>query len=1309
MVQGSFRSPRITEHPTDITVPRSEPATLNCKAEGKPPPTISWYKDGQLVRTSPGDPKSQRVLLPTGSLFFLRVVHGKKEDDAGVYWCQASNEVGTVTSNNATLEIAVLRDEFRATPADTVVAAGESALLECIPPKGHPEPLVRWRRNGQVIKVPESHRHEVVDEGTLLIRHVQQNDGGQYTCEAWNLAGSKTTDPVNLYVHIKPSFLRGPKDTVTLTERKVEFECQVSGDPTPQVSWRRLRGPLPEDRTELLDDHTLRIARVTPGDEDTYVCEAVNVVGTARTNATLTVYTAPEFLVRPQDVRATVGSSAAFECLAVGRPPPLVVWSRQDDHNLLLPRQDTPSGEPDDQPNVWVNAEGTLIINQVTRELAGWYSCAAVSAAGSLVARALLDVPAPTLHPPPVISVRPRNLTVIPDAVALLVCKAEGDPVPRVTWTKDQVELPEDDTRITLLDSGTLQINDVREEDGGQYTCSATSEAGTSVVSSYVQVVDPDSPAAARTTPAPDPRDLPGPPKPPALRARNATTLTLAWGPPDHEGASTITSYILEMWSGPGTWQPLEEHIPADSYTVTGLRPHTQYRAVVRAMNMHGVSAASPVSGPLVTSGRRPGEGGSTQGDDDPQIRAVLSHPLISLMPPTPISSTSIRLVWKVQEFADYMDGFYIRYRDLSSGTHHFQMETVTRSGPDAYTLTGLDKYTEYEFFVVPYHKDIHGHPSNSRIARTKEDVPSAPPSGVESLVLNKTSVVLSWRPPARGHTNGRIVHYSLWLFINKTQPHSNLTVDGAMHSLTLHNLTFGAHFTATVAAQTKAGQGPTSGGHTWLQDPSASVGSDEARRVPSPLMAVLRETWFIGAVGAAGFVALSVFVAVVCYRRKRNEKRAMGGYKLDGRSVNGTMSGGLWIERGPWGSSSGTTDDKSDATPEKLLNLNATPGDYAEVDGPVAPLMPPGSQAPGTPVAYATTNIIRGRNGEKVEPNIPVYGSMYGDNNAVEQPNDNLVLYCTLKKQQLYKPSLSPALSTKQPHGVMQRGYIPPWEQYAPPPLPENPPPDHLQQHNSPPGYAQIPQQQSQWRHQSPMVNRALGRQTVTTGSLPRQLNKRKASPSVPKRGVNTGDFDVTSDALPPPPKDMTMPGTPSVRRDPKDPLPGPTGVGLQGLQGLSGSRVMGAPGAPRLARDYSPGRLPDMYGGSSVYQGPIDEEEESDCPYNDGSAIYTDHSALYESTSAFYGSTGDKAYAADSTNPLLAPQNAYHGMQHSPQHGTIPHSPHQVNGIKEHGIQHSLPPLPESHPLSQQQCLSKVNQQPHQQNHQQSVPHSR
>ena len=69
-------------------------------------PTIEWFRDGQPVKTAPEDPVSHRILLPDGSLFFLRAMQSKKEQDGGVYWCVASNEIGVARSNNATLEIA---------------------------------------------------------------------------------------------------------------------------------------------------------------------------------------------------------------------------------------------------------------------------------------------------------------------------------------------------------------------------------------------------------------------------------------------------------------------------------------------------------------------------------------------------------------------------------------------------------------------------------------------------------------------------------------------------------------------------------------------------------------------------------------------------------------------------------------------------------------------------------------------------------------------------------------------------------------------------------------------------------------------------------------------------------------------------------------------------------------------------------------------------------------------------------------------------------------------------------------------------
>lgn len=57
--------------------------------------------------------------------------------------------------------LVALREDFRLHPRNSVVASGEQLLLECIPPRGYPEPKVSWKKNGIPIN-EESGHYEVI-------------------------------------------------------------------------------------------------------------------------------------------------------------------------------------------------------------------------------------------------------------------------------------------------------------------------------------------------------------------------------------------------------------------------------------------------------------------------------------------------------------------------------------------------------------------------------------------------------------------------------------------------------------------------------------------------------------------------------------------------------------------------------------------------------------------------------------------------------------------------------------------------------------------------------------------------------------------------------------------------------------------------------------------------------------------------------------------------------------------------------------------------------------------------------------------
>jgi roundabout, axon guidance receptor 2 len=73
-----------------------------------------------------------------------------------------------------------------------------------------------------------------------------------------------------------------------------------------------------------------------------------------------------------------------------------------------------------------------------------------------------------------------------------------------------------------------------------------------------------------------------------------------------------------------------------------------------------------------------------------------------------------------------YVEGFYIYARNIDDNEQpSYKMLTVLQnagSGASSCKISGLQKFTTYEFFVVPFYKAVEGKPSNSRIARTLED-----------------------------------------------------------------------------------------------------------------------------------------------------------------------------------------------------------------------------------------------------------------------------------------------------------------------------------------------------------------------------------------------------------------------------------------------------------------------------------------------------------------------------------------------------------------------------------------------------------
>ncbi|XP_072477720.1 roundabout homolog 2 isoform X9 [Notamacropus eugenii] len=892
--------PRIVEHPSDVIVSKGEPTTLNCKAEGRPIPTIEWYKDGERVETDKDDPRSHRMLLPSGSLFFLRIVHGRRsKPDEGNYVCVARNYLGEAMSRNASLEVALLRDDFRQNPTDVVVATGEPAILECQPPRGHPEPTIYWKKDK--VRIDDREERISIRGGKLMISNTRKSDAGMYTCVGTNMVGERDSDPAELTVFERPTFLRRPINQVILEEEAVEFRCQVQGDPQPTVRWKKDDTDLPRGRFDIKDDYTLRIKKAMSSDEGTYTCVAENRVGRVEASATLTVrarpVAPPQFVVRPRDQIVAQGRTVTFPCETKGNPQPAVFWQKEGSQNLLFPNQPL---QPSSRCSV--SPTGDLTITNIQRSDAGYYICQALTVAGSILAKAQLEVTdVLTDRPPPIILQGPANQTLAVDGTALLKCKTTGDPLPVISWLKEGFTFLGRDPRTSLQEQGTLQIKNLRVSDTGTYTCVATSSSGETSWSAVLDVTE----SGATISKNYDLNDLPGSPSKPQVTDVSKNSVTLSWQP-GRPGSLPASAYIIEAFSQSvsNSWQTVANHVKTTVYTVRGLRPNTIYLFMVRAINSQGLSDPSPMSDPVRTQDISP----PAQGVDHRQVQKELGDVIVRLHNPVVLTPTTIQVTWTVDRQPQFIQGYRVLYRQTSGLQSPSTWQNLDAKVPTerSAVLVNLKKGVTYEIKVRPYFNEFQGMDSESKSARTTEEAPSAPPQSVTVLTVgnhNSTSISVSWDPPPPDHQNGIIQEYKIWCLGNETRFHINKTVDASIRSVVIGGLFPGIQYQVEVAASTSAGIGVKSdpqpiiiGGRNEV------VITENNNSITEQITDVVKQPAFIAGIGGACWVILMGFSIWLYWRRKK--RKGLSNYavqsftftpadtNIHGRFARGTEKG---------------------------------------------------------------------------------------------------------------------------------------------------------------------------------------------------------------------------------------------------------------------------------------------------------------------------------------------------------------------------------------------------------------------------------
>ncbi|XP_069842937.1 hemicentin-2 [Dendropsophus ebraccatus] len=464
-------APRIlgSDQPSERIIQVTREVTLDCQAEGSPPPQILWLKDGR-----PLDSLSfPNIRLPVDG--HSLVLTSVQASDSGRYTCLARNVAGEDTKVFALNVLAPPVFESGTNVSETLSSVpGSQVTLECHASGSLPMQLT-WLKDGN--QLPTSRLLRISSGGRILrISHVQASDAGVYTCLASSPAGTAEKS-FTLLVEALPVVERSEstEEVTAIQGSSVTFTCEAHGSPLPSLSWEKNGEPL-NLQSNLLPNGLgtrLHLESVNAGDSGLYSCTALNAARKVSKHFRLIVLEPPriEGPAHPTEVAVAVEEPLELTCNAVGFPAPEVTWEKD--------------GRPLSRPELLLRNGTVLRIDRVKAEDAGIYVCVASSTAGRDT-RAMwvrLKVPPSVIGPD-----EPRSLSVSIGGQLVLECRVEGDPVPTIQWFRGETPI-QLDRRVQILSKGRyIQIHNLQASDSGEYICIAANPIGTTSLRFIVEI-----------------------------------------------------------------------------------------------------------------------------------------------------------------------------------------------------------------------------------------------------------------------------------------------------------------------------------------------------------------------------------------------------------------------------------------------------------------------------------------------------------------------------------------------------------------------------------------------------------------------------------------------------------------------------------------------------------------------------------------------------------------------------------------------------------------------------------------------------